>query len=98
MNIAEFSLKDRRTKTIATIAGCLALFAAVFIAAWMYGDLGETTRLGFRKLSPSFEHPFGTDWLGRDMLARTLKGLRISLGVGLAAAVLFFGHRPAAGP
>ena len=25
--------------------------------------------------SPSWEHPFGTDALGRDLLMRTLKGL-----------------------
>jgi len=33
-------------------------------------------------------HPFGTDPLGRDMLARTLLGGCVSLGVGLAAALV----------
>ncbi len=32
---------------------------------------------------PSWSHPFGTDLLGRDMLARTIHGGRISLLVGL---------------
>ena len=77
---------DRRTRTLGAIFGCLLLFASIFIGAWLYGDQGEITRLTLRKLSPSLLHPFGTDWLGRDMLARTLKGLRISLGVGLTAA------------
>ncbi|MBL3583669.1 ABC transporter permease [Oleidesulfovibrio alaskensis] len=77
---------DRRTRTIMTIAACTALFAAVFAGAWLYGDSGEVTRLTLRKLPPDFSHPFGTDWLGRDMFARTLKGLRISLFVGLSAA------------
>lgn len=77
---------DRRLKTIFTIAGCLVLFGIVFAGAWMYGNRGEVTHLTSRKLSPSLTHPFGTDWLGRDMLARTLKGLRISLFVGLSAA------------
>src|SRR5699024_50135 len=31
-------------------------------------------------------HLFGTDWLGRDMLARTFKGLTLSFGVGILAA------------
>lgn len=77
---------DRRSKTLLTIAGCLVFFGAVFAGAWLYGEQGEVTHLTLRKLSPSLEHPFGTDWLGRDMLARTLKGLRISLFVGLSAA------------
>lgn len=77
---------DRRSKTLFTIGGCLILFSAVFIGAWLYGDQGEATHLTLRKLAPSLAHPFGTDWLGRDMFARTLKGLRISLFVGLSAA------------
>jgi peptide/nickel transport system permease protein len=34
---------------------------------------------------PSFAHPFGTDDLGQDILARMIYGGRISLSVGLAA-------------
>ncbi len=77
---------DRRSRTIFTIAGCLFLFSAVFAGAWLYGEQGEVTHLMSRKLAPGLSHPFGTDWLGRDMLARTFKGLRISLFVGLSAA------------
>jgi len=33
-------------------------------------------------------HPFGTDKLGRDLLARTLMGGCVSLGVGLSAALV----------
>lgn len=40
------------------------------------------------KLAPiSWEHPMGTDNLGRDLLTRLLKGGQISLLVGLCAAV-----------
>jgi len=38
--------------------------------------------------SPSSAHPFGTDDLGRDMLARCIYGGRISLSVGLAAMLI----------
>ncbi|MEX0787116.1 MAG: ABC transporter permease, partial [Dehalococcoidia bacterium] len=34
---------------------------------------------------PSWEHPFGTDHLGRDMLSRVIAGARISLMIGAAA-------------
>ncbi|WP_249871374.1 ABC transporter permease [Oceanobacillus saliphilus] len=42
--------------------------------------------LEMKNSAPSLEHLFGTDWLGRDMLARTLKGLTLSMSVGLLAA------------
>jgi peptide/nickel transport system permease protein len=37
---------------------------------------------------PSAEHPFGTDVIGRDILARTIYGGQISLLIGLSAAVM----------
>ena len=37
---------------------------------------------------PSWHHPFGTDDLGQDLLARMLYGGRISLAVGLAAMLV----------
>ncbi|MBI5722249.1 MAG: ABC transporter permease [Burkholderiales bacterium] len=41
-----------------------------------------------RLAEPSALHPFGTDDLGRDILARMLYGGRISLAVGLAAMLM----------
>jgi ABC-type dipeptide/oligopeptide/nickel transport system permease subunit len=38
-----------------------------------------------RFLSPSWDHPFGTDELRRDLFARTIYGLRISLVISLVA-------------
>lgn len=37
---------------------------------------------------PSFAHPFGTDYLGRDVFARTLEGGVISIEVGVSAGLL----------
>jgi peptide/nickel transport system permease protein len=39
-------------------------------------------------LPPSAAHPFGTDILGRDQLARALQGARISLTVGVTAMIV----------
>jgi peptide/nickel transport system permease protein len=39
-------------------------------------------------LAPSWQHPFGTDEFGRDILTRVLYGGRISLTVGLLATAL----------
>src|SRR5690554_5163869 len=42
---------------------------------------------------PSWEHPFGTDKLGRDIFSRTMAGISVSLIVGfsVAAIALLFG-------
>jgi len=48
----------------------------------------ETSDLKSRLQPPSWEHPFGTDPLGRDMLTRILYGGRISLTVGLMVVMI----------
>ncbi|HSG43254.1 MAG TPA: ABC transporter permease [Anaerolineales bacterium] len=48
----------------------------------------ETSDLKSRLEPPSWQHPFGTDALGRDMLTRVLYGGRISLFVGLMVVVI----------
>ena len=37
---------------------------------------------------PSWDHPLGTDQLGRDMLSRIIHGTRISLAVGVSSVLL----------
>lgn len=41
-----------------------------------------------KNLGPTWEHPMGTDNLGRDGLAQVLSGGRVSLAVGIAAMAL----------
>ena len=79
-------LADRRTRAILTVAVTLALLALILVVGTLMADRAAQTRLDARNLSPSLSHPFGTDRLGRDQLARTFAGLRISLCVGALAA------------
>jgi peptide/nickel transport system permease protein len=44
--------------------------------------------LAHRREPPSAAHLFGTDDLGRDVLARVLFGARVSLAVGLLSAAV----------
>lgn len=44
--------------------------------------------LSIKLQPPSLEHPFGTDTIGRDILARTIYGGQISLSIGLFAAIV----------
>ncbi|MFV0482245.1 MAG: ABC transporter permease [Campylobacteraceae bacterium] len=45
-----------------------------------------SVNFSLKNLAPSFSHIFGTDFLGRDMFARTIKGLSNSIFLGLLAA------------
>ena len=51
-------------------------------------DYANYTETGNRLASPSAEHPFGTDTIGRDIMARTIYGGQISLLIGVAAVVV----------
>jgi peptide/nickel transport system permease protein len=57
----------------------------------------EQIDLLHRFSSPSWDHPLGTDELGRDVLIRLLLGGRISLTVGLTAALAAAGLGTAIG-
>lgn len=49
---------------------------------------GGAIRLDQRLQAPSADHPFGTDDLGRDLLARVVAATPVSLGIGLIAAAV----------
>ena len=66
-------------------AACL-VGPAVIAATWGYDY--ETQDLASGARPPSWSHPFGTDFYGRDLLTRVLYGGRVSLTVGLLAAVV----------
>lgn len=50
--------------------------------------VGITQDLALSNLGPTRAHPFGTDDVGRDMLANNLHGGRISLAVGVSAMLV----------
>ncbi|MEM8504977.1 MAG: ABC transporter permease [Cyanobacteria bacterium P01_D01_bin.1] len=77
---------NRRQKTLAAIILGSVFLLGIIVSPWILGDSGLSTMLTQRNQPPSWVHPFGTDWLGRDMLRRSLYGLSLSLRVGLLAA------------
>jgi peptide/nickel transport system permease protein len=65
---------------------CAIVFVAVFADLIAPYDPIEQSRNFLQP--PSWEHPFGTDALGRDMLSRVIHGTRISMAVGLGAVMV----------
>lgn len=68
----------------------LALILGALLGPWLLQDVPGYSPgvqdLALGATAPSWRHPFGTDFFGRDVAVRTLMGLRISLAVGLCAA------------
>ncbi len=64
------------------------LILTVFLGPLFYRVNPKQIDIVAANAPPSAAHPFGTDDLGRDMLARALYGGRISLTVGFAAMLI----------
>ena len=80
-----------RDKRVAFGGGILAIlviaaFTAPALAAWL-GQDPDAVDLYHRLAAPSLAHPLGTDEIGRDLLLRLLEGGRVSLLVGVVAAL-----------
>ena len=60
-------------------------FGGAFFLSESYANFTDTS---LRLNSPSLEHLFGTDTVGRDLFARTIYGGQISLLIGLTAVII----------
>jgi peptide/nickel transport system permease protein len=65
-----------------------ALLVVAVLAPWISPYAPDAIDLAGRRAAPSMAHWFGTDDLGRDLLARVLFGARVSLAIGILAAAL----------
>jgi len=74
-----------------------ALAIAVTAGPMLIGQAGALVDLRHRLAGPSLAHPLGTDEIGRDLLLRLLEGGRVSLLVGLVAALAAAGFGTAIG-
>lgn len=77
-----------RTKTLLAIGLSAFILILVVVISLFIDPTSITTDWSIMNQPPSFEHWFGTDWLGRDMFTRTLKGLGLSVQIGFFASVL----------
>ncbi|MFJ7780044.1 ABC transporter permease [Streptomyces yangpuensis] len=81
--------RSTRTLRIRTSAAVLAVIVpAVLLVPPLVQLDQQAVDLAAKLQPPSWEHPFGTDDVGRDLLLRCVYGLRVSLFVGLVAALV----------
>jgi peptide/nickel transport system permease protein len=75
----------------------LAMFGVIVLALLLimtifgplvYRQSPDTIDYSASLQPPSLQHPFGTDDLGRDLLARTMLGGRVSMAVGVVAVLI----------
>ncbi|MCY6381583.1 ABC transporter permease [Hoeflea prorocentri] len=79
-----------RTHRGAVIGMAFFLFVvlAVTLGPFIWTIDAQYIDIRARNQGPSFAHPFGTDQLGRDTLARVLMGGQVSMAVGITAMLL----------
>lgn len=80
--------RNERTRILFRMSVTL-IFLAVVTAAGIFCYEGALeTDFSRKNLAPGLTFFFGTDWLGRNMLFRTLTGLSVSILIGVAAATV----------
>ena len=79
-------MKNRRRSTLVLLIFAGAALCALTLAGALLAEGAEAADFARKNLSPCGAYPFGTDWMGRDMLARTLAGLSLSIRVGALTA------------
>lgn len=79
---------NRRTRLLIWTGIMAVVLVMVYaVGAWIPESYLASSFMN-AKQPPSAAHPFGTDALGRDLFWRTLKGLSVSLTVGMVASLI----------
>ncbi|MEP7285341.1 MAG: ABC transporter permease [Chloroflexota bacterium] len=85
------SLRRLLKHRMAVVGIVLLAFVILYVSigSLIYSEAYANHNDPTRKLeAPSSEHPFGTDSIGRDLLARTIYGGQISILVGVTAVIV----------
>ena len=79
---------DRRKKSKILSFILISLILSIMVFGTLITDEMMAPNFKGKNQFPSLSHPFGTDWLGRDMFFRTVKGLRNSIVIGTIASLV----------
>lgn len=77
---------NQRQKARFLFGFSVIFLASVAVAGRFCHEAAMVTDFSRKNLMPCLQYPFGTDWLGRNMLYRTLTGLSMSILIGVCAA------------
>lgn len=88
VNRSLFRGLNLRQKTLLIIGFTSLLLLAIVLSSLFVDGDSLPTDFSSKNLAPSLEHPFGTDWMGRDMFTRTLEGLGLSIVIGAFASLI----------
>ena len=77
-----------REKTLMSIGIFTLFLAGIMLFGSMITEEQIAISLLNKNQAPSLEYLFGTDWVGRNMLYRTLKGLSLSMKIGLLSSCI----------
>lgn len=83
-------MKNSNGRLYSIIVASLIVFIviAVYAAGILLPESALRADFSQKTLPPSSRHFFGTDFLGRDMFVRTIKGLSLSLSIGAIASAI----------
>lgn len=79
--------KKNKPAMVGLVTVIIIILSAIFVPMFWPYDYATQIR-GHENQGPSWEHPFGTDSLGRDLFIRVMYGARISLSIGLVASLI----------
>ncbi|ONI42903.1 peptide ABC transporter permease [Candidatus Epulonipiscium fishelsonii] len=79
---------NRRQRIIISLSLCTIILLILAIAGIYITEDHYAVNFTNKNSPPSFEHIFGTDFMGRDMFYRTLEGLSISMWIGILATAV----------
>lgn len=85
--LAHAGRTTRRVRVVTSVTVVVAVALAVLIVPPLAQLDQQAVDLSNKLHPPSWAHPFGTDDVGRDLLLRCVYGLRVSLLVGVVAAL-----------
>ncbi len=78
----------RHRLALVGLIGLIVIVVMFFVAPWFSDYTFDQRNVANRLAGPSWDHPFGTDEIGRDLFVRTAQGGRYSIRIGLLAAVM----------
>ncbi len=79
---------NNRKRAVILTTSLTIIFVIVYVAGMLISEDAVSGSFLNAKIAPCFKYPFGTDALGRNVFLRTLKGLSVSITVGIAASAI----------